>query len=199
MDAGGEEDLVDVEIAEARQDLLRHQQGLDRAAAAFEQGVEPREGELRIERIGSQPARGDERVGIVDEVGQAEETHVLERQPPAAVECKHDLREARLPGVVAVVRQIAGHPEVEMQPGGAAAFSPPAAETRRAEARRSTCFGEEMLAVPPRTRERAPLQFPDERLLPNVREDALVAHVHARDALLQRVTAEVARVGLDFR
>jgi len=47
--------------------------------------------------------------------------------------------------------------------------------------------------------ELAPAEFADERFLPDVREDSLVAHADARDPLMQRVLREVARVSFDFR
>jgi hypothetical protein len=55
MNAGLEQRLVDVQIAEARDDLLRHQQRLDRALAFLEQRLEPWQGQLQ--RIGAEPAR----------------------------------------------------------------------------------------------------------------------------------------------
>src|SRR5205823_938006 len=107
------------------------------------------------------------------QVDDAEQPHVLEREMRAALEVEDDARESRLIVRVAVVREIAGHSEVEMQPLRAG-------------------LGEEMLPMPPHARERASAERAPELLFAHG-EHALVANAHARDALIERMLRKVAR------
>jgi len=56
-----------------------------------------------------------------------------------------------------------------------------------------------MFAVPANLGKFTALELPDEGLLTDVRENALVENVNADDALMQRVRGKVARVRFDFR
>ena len=138
-----------------------------------------RKAKCGIERIGTETMLGDERIRIGRDVDDAEEAHVVVRQPRAVLEFEDDARKSRLFGVVAVVEKIAAHAEVQMQP-------------RRAG------VGEEMLAVTPDLREFASNHRPLQRRSAHA-EDPLIEHAHGGDALVQRMLREVAAVQLDLR
>jgi hypothetical protein len=83
--------------------------------------------------------------------------------------------------MLAVIREIARHPEMKMQP----------CVLRRR-------LGKEMLAMTSHTGEGPALQLARERVRTNLAEDPLVAHIHTRDLLTKRMPGEVTGVGLDF-
>src|SRR5450432_1805616 len=81
-----EQRLVRVQISDAGNDFLRHQQRLHRTAARGDERAELAQRERSIERIGSETMIGDECVRIRSDFGDAEEAHVLECQMKFVVE-----------------------------------------------------------------------------------------------------------------
>ena len=98
------------------------------------------------------------------EIDDAEETHVFIREMRAVIEIEDDARESWLP-ILAVVREVTCHSEVQMQP-------------------LVSCIGEKVLAVAPNARELFAAQRTHEFFFSDVAEDALVADVDSCDGLL---------------
>lgn len=72
MEAGVEEGFVRVDVSDARENLLVHQERFDRARAAFGELAEIPQIEVGVEGIGSELLGVDYRVRALDEVDLAE-------------------------------------------------------------------------------------------------------------------------------
>src|SRR5205814_1370610 len=152
----------------------------DRAATFAKTAPELAQIEIRIDGIEPQSMIADVLLRIVSQVDDPEQPHVLECQFRSGFEFKHDASEARLLSRICVVPKVAGHPEMQMQPVPLAGRN------------------EQMLSVPPNLGEFLSGKAADQRPPPGDAEDPLIDHANARDALLQRMSAEVPRVHLDF-
>src|SRR4051794_32314873 len=150
--------LVDVQVAHPGDDLLRHQQRLHRTAAAAHDAPKQRQTKCGTDRIGTEAMLGDERVRIGRDVDDAEEPHVVVREPGAALEFEDDARESRLIVVIEIVKKIATHAEVQVQPRWAG-------------------IREEMLAMTPNLRERASHHRPLQRRSAHAK-DPLIEHAY---------------------
>jgi hypothetical protein len=120
---------------------------------------------------------GNELSGIFREVDHAEQSHVFKGQIRAIPELEDDARKSRRLRRVGVVRKIAGHAEVEMQP-------------------RAAGISEEVFAMAAGRFEPPALQRPDKRVLAYLPEHTFVADIHAGDLLPQRMRGKVARENL---
>src|SRR5438445_4611341 len=136
-----EQRLVRVEVADAGNEVLRHQQRFGRTAALRDPLSELRQRQLQ--RIGAEVVLRYVRVGRRRQIDDAEEAHVDEGEV-AFREVEDDARETRL--VIREILEIPGHPEVEMEPGIAR-------------------IGEEVLAVPTDTLKRMASERAGKRLL----------------------------------
>src|SRR5713101_2875663 len=116
MDRRAKENLVGVQIADAGHDLLRHQQRFDCAAALLHESAEQPEAKCRIERIETQGMLANVVVWIGGQVDDSEQSHVFKRQVTSAVEVEYHPGEAWSIRRIDVVGEVAGHPEVQMQP-----------------------------------------------------------------------------------
>src|SRR5205823_6344544 len=154
---------------------------LDCAAAFFHEATEEPEAKCRIERIETQGMLANVVVRIAGQVDDSEQSHVFKRQVTSAVEVEHRSGKAGIFRRIAVVGEVAGHPEVQMQP---IAFAR---------------LGKEMFAMPANGRELLTGQSTDERRFSRGSQNPFIEHAHACDPLPQPMTLEVARVDLHFR
>jgi hypothetical protein len=114
MEADLEENLVRIDIADTGENPLVHQRCLEPTSPPFE--PLPESGEVQVQWIQSQLMLFDIAVRVIDQVYRAEQPLVIERQMVTVAERDQDPGVGRLFDRVFVVRQGAGHPEVQQQP-----------------------------------------------------------------------------------
>ena len=116
MQARLEQDLIGVDVADARHQHLVHEHRLDVAAAPFNGAVECLEIERRVEGVPPELLGSDEFIGVICKPDPPEHAAVDIGQMPAAFEVEAHAVVWGIVGVLSKIDETAGHSEVQRQP-----------------------------------------------------------------------------------
>ena len=113
MDARAEERLVRVDVADARDPLLREEEGLDRSTAALRQGAKGLGREVGAERLDPESARKVvlERILAEQHDARAEAARVREEDMRAVAQLEPHAQVRRC-GALVAEQEVPGHPQV---------------------------------------------------------------------------------------
>ncbi len=114
VDMRGEQHLVGVDVAEARDHVLIHQRRLDRTAVTGEHVAKA--GRVELERVGAEVLVGEKAIDVVDELDRPEHSNIDEREVIPVGEVEAHPRVRRRCRFALEVRERAGHPEVQAEP-----------------------------------------------------------------------------------